>query len=69
VISGPVIQSKDLWLRSDWDFAGDSQFSFSTDGTTFTPLGAPYRLTWGNYRATELAFTTTTTGRRQAMSM
>jgi beta-xylosidase len=49
-ISGPVIQSNDLWLRSDWDFAGDSQFSYSADGTTFTPFGSPYRLTWGNYR-------------------
>ncbi|MGD0140967.1 MAG: glycoside hydrolase 43 family protein [Tepidisphaeraceae bacterium] len=49
-ISGPVIQAKDLWLRSNWDFAGDSRFSFSTDGTIFTPFGTPYRLTWGNYR-------------------
>jgi hypothetical protein len=49
-ISGPVIQSKNLWLRSTWDFAGDSRFSFSADGTTFTPFGALYRLTWGNYR-------------------
>jgi hypothetical protein len=47
---GPVVQGKDLWLRSDWDFAGDSRFSFSTDGTIFTPFGTPYRLTWGNYR-------------------
>lgn len=48
--TGPVIATADLWLRSEWDFAGDSRFSYSTDGSIFTPFGPTYRLTWGNYR-------------------
>jgi hypothetical protein len=43
-----------LWLRSTWDLDGISHFSFSTDGKTFTPFGAPFKLSWGYYRGDRL---------------
>ena len=48
--AGPVVTSGALWLRSTWDIDGDSLYSYSLDGTTFTPFGSRYRLTWGHYR-------------------
>jgi beta-xylosidase len=47
---GPALSGETIWLRSIWDFAGDSQFAYSTDGENFVPFGNVYRLTWGNYR-------------------
>ena len=38
-----------LWLRSSWGLDGQSHFSYSLDGDTFTPFGE-YRLSWGFYR-------------------
>ena len=38
-----------LWLRSSWGLDGQSHFSYSLDGDTFTPFGE-YRLSWGYYR-------------------
>lgn len=48
--TGPAITATDVWLRSSWGFDGQSQYAYSLDGTTFTPLGTPYQLTWGSYR-------------------
>ncbi len=54
ITPGPVVNGNFLWLRSTWDFAGDSQYSFSADGSTFTPFGQEYRLTWSYYRGDRL---------------
>ncbi len=48
-----------VWLRSTWAFDGLSQFSYSLDGKTFTPIGDPYQLTWGNYRGDRIDLYTT----------
>jgi beta-xylosidase len=40
---GPA--KKTVWLKTAWDTAGVARFSFSLDGETFTPLGAPYQIT------------------------
>jgi len=49
-VAGPAVKGLAVWLRSMWGFDGLSQFAYSVDGKTFTPLGDPYRLTWGSYR-------------------
>ncbi|HYP13329.1 MAG TPA: hypothetical protein VEQ63_05360 [Bryobacteraceae bacterium] len=48
--AGPAITGDKIWLRSVWDWNRKSQFSFSFDGRRFTPVGDPYKLTWGRYR-------------------
>jgi beta-xylosidase len=52
--TGPVLTSATLWLRSTWGFDGVSQYSYSPDGKTFTPIGTPCRLTWSYYRGDRL---------------
>jgi beta-xylosidase len=47
---GPQITTNTIWLRSTWGYDGISQYSYSTDGETFTPFGATYQLSWGFYR-------------------
>jgi beta-xylosidase len=47
---GPKITGRTLWLRSDWDEQGQSQFSYSLDGTIYQPFGPKYQLTWSYYR-------------------
>ena len=47
---GPLIATSDLWLRSEWNQDGLSQFSYSLDGHQFQPIGPPYQLTWAAYR-------------------
>ena len=46
---GRVGEGLFLWLRSSWGLDGQSHFSYSLDGDTFTPFG-DYRLSWGFYR-------------------
>ncbi len=58
ITRGPVLTTRTLWLRSTWGLAGNSQYSFSTNGTAFTPFGAPYQLAWGNYRGDRLGIFT-----------
>ena len=58
VTAGPAITQGALWLRSEWGFDGQSQFAYSLDGKTFQPLGAPYQLTWGNYRGDRIGLFT-----------
>ncbi len=55
---GPVVGQRQVWLRSTWGFDGVSQFAYSLDGKTFTPLGAPYQLTWGSYRGDRIGLYT-----------
>lgn len=52
-LAGPV-----LFLRSTWSLEGKSQFSYSTDGVTFTDFGAPYPLQWGSYRGDRIGLFT-----------
>jgi hypothetical protein len=48
--AGPVVASRSIWLRSTWGVEGLARFSFSFDGSAFTELGNPCRLSWGAYR-------------------
>lgn len=47
---GPAITQNTVWLRTSWDVNGVSRFSYSLDGSSFTPVGGTYQLTWGGYR-------------------
>ena len=39
------ISAKRVWLRAACDFlTEEAQFSYSTDGTTFQPIGSPFRM-------------------------
>lgn len=55
---GPVMTQDSLWLRSEWGFDGQSQFSYSLDGNTFTPFGPVYQLAWGDYRGDRIGIFT-----------
>ena len=55
---GPAIRESQLWLRSEWGFDGESRFFYSLDGRTFHPFGAPYPLTWGDYRGDRIGIFT-----------
>ena len=62
-VSGPIIKANVIWLRSEWDFDGASQFSFSVDGRSFESFAQPYQLTWGNYRGDRIGiFSTNSSG-------
>ena len=50
VTPGPEIPGRRLWLKSTWGLDGESRFSFSLDGRTYTGFGPAYQLAWGNYR-------------------
>jgi beta-xylosidase len=50
ITSGPVLSGTNLWLGSTWGLDGVSQFSYSTDGVTFTNFGSTYQLTFEDYR-------------------
>jgi beta-xylosidase len=55
---GAKITGDTIWLRSEWDFEGQSHFSYSADGKTFTSFGALYQLTWGSYRGDRIGIFT-----------
>ncbi|MDH6312399.1 beta-xylosidase [Parabacteroides sp. PFB2-10] len=50
VITGEIITTPTIWLKSVWGLDGKSHFSYSVDGKTFREYGDPYQLKWGNYR-------------------
>jgi beta-xylosidase len=50
ITAGPRITDSNIWLKSNWEEPGQTQYQYSLDGTTFTPFGSPYTLGWGNYR-------------------
>ncbi len=54
ITPGPVIADGRLWLRSEWGLDGLSRYSFSVDGTDFTPFGEPCQLGWAHYRGDRL---------------
>jgi beta-xylosidase len=47
-----------VWLRSRIDRDAKTTFEFSLDGHAFTPHGAVYELTWGNYRGDQVGLYT-----------
>ncbi|HYO24822.1 MAG TPA: glycoside hydrolase 43 family protein [Lacipirellulaceae bacterium] len=55
---GPAIAGDSLWLRSEWADDGVSQFSYSTDGEQFAPLGPPYAAAFGHYRGDRIGLFT-----------
>ncbi len=55
ITPGPILTSTTLYLQSTWNFDGLSQYSYSTNGKTFTPFGPAYQLTWSYYRGDRLA--------------
>jgi len=52
------IDTETIWLGSEWDFSGESEYIYSTDGAHFTKFGPPYRLAWGNYRGDRIGLFT-----------
>ena len=48
------LAGQQLWIKSVWGLDGRSQFSYSTDGKTFTNFGLPAQLVWGWYRGDRL---------------
>ncbi len=54
ISQGPELAATTLYLRTSWNLDGDSQFSFSIDGVTFTPFGPTIPLTWSYYRGDRL---------------
>jgi len=45
--AGPRLATnvKTVWLEAEWGTPGEAQFSFSTDGKRFTPLGETFQIT------------------------
>jgi beta-xylosidase len=58
VTNGPVLNTRKLWLRSTWALDGKSCYSYSTNGTLFTPFGEAYQLGWGDYRGDRIGIFT-----------
>ncbi|SDH30418.1 glycoside hydrolase family 43 protein [Mucilaginibacter sp. P25] len=55
VTDGPIIKGNNIWLRTVWGLDGKSNFTYSTDGRNFKPIGETYQLRWGSYRGDRLA--------------
>jgi hypothetical protein len=55
---GPIVDADRLWLRSTWGVGGVASFSYSFDGSAFTEIGNPCRLSWGAYRGDRLGLYT-----------
>jgi beta-xylosidase len=47
---GKQINVPDVYLKSTWNYAGVSTYSYSEDGKTFKLFGGTYQLSWGSYR-------------------
>jgi len=58
IARGPVVTTPKLWLRSTWGINGRSSYSYSTNGTFFTPFGEEYQLGWGDYRGDRIGIFT-----------
>ncbi len=50
ITTGPIVAAESVWLRSTWGVDGLAHFRYSIDGSTFTEMGNPCRLSWGAYR-------------------
>jgi hypothetical protein len=62
--AGPVVTGQEVWLRSTWNVEGIATFSYSLDGSAFTEIGTPCRLTWGYYRGDRIGLYTSGTSER-----
>ena len=56
--NGPALTPQKLWLRSTWGLDGKSNYSYSTNGTTFMVFGEAYQLGWGDYRGDRIGIFT-----------
>ena len=45
-----LLQTRFVWLKSEWGLDGLSHFSYSIDGEYYRPIGEPYQMVWGHYR-------------------
>ncbi|MCD8176870.1 MAG: glycoside hydrolase 43 family protein [Tannerellaceae bacterium] len=50
IIRGSGITGNKIYIRSVWGLNGESCFSYSEDGITYTSFGPSYQLQWGYYR-------------------
>jgi beta-xylosidase len=60
-IPGPALTAniKTVWLKAEWGTAGKAQFSFSTDGQRFKPLGDAFQITsFGGFLGARIGFYT-----------
>ncbi len=55
ILPGDYSDLDAIYLKSCWGINGNSQYSFSTDGSIFEPFGKPYKMTWGNYRGDRIS--------------
>jgi beta-xylosidase len=55
IVTGPVVNSNLVWLKTTWGLDGKSRFYYSFEGKIFTSFGNPYQLAWGSYRGSRLA--------------
>jgi beta-xylosidase len=55
---GPAILANVIWLRSTWNYQGNSRYWYSLDGVTFEGFGKQYQLRWGNYRGDRIGLFT-----------
>jgi beta-xylosidase len=55
---GPLLTANTIWLRSIWSVDGIARFAYSRDGTTFTDIGLPCKLSWGSYRGDRIGLYT-----------
>jgi len=51
---GPELEGDLVWLRTEYDFAGATRFSFSINGKDFLPLGGECRLSAGFWKGTRI---------------
>ena len=61
-IPGPAVSAniRTVWLKAEWGTAGEAQFSFSTDGQRFVPLGDVFQITsFGGFLGARIGFYTT----------
>lgn len=47
---GTQINSRYIWLKTQWSNNGVSQYYYSLDNENFIAFGEQYQLVWGNYR-------------------
>jgi len=52
--AGPEVTSADVWLRSIISTEGDTTWTFSLDGQSFTGFGERYKFEWASYRGDRL---------------
>lgn len=60
---GKEVTGSVIWLKSTWDWNGNSWYQYSMDGLTYHSIGGRYQLSWGFYRGDRIGiFTYNDTG-------